>query len=211
MPRHRPLAIAVFALLLAATGMAATVAAAQTRDQAIERISGHFTEVPAMSGEFIQFGPQGQQTGGKFFIKRPGRIRFIYDQPSPIQVISDGKTVAVNNRALKTWDMYPLSGTPLRLLLEDRIDIAEKAIRSVELGADVTTVVLGDKKMFGRSEITLMFDPKSYELRQWTIRDSQGKETSVMIFNVNTEVQIPEKTFFIDQLVPKNQLSSGDK
>ena len=32
-----------------------------------------------MSGEFVQFGPRGEQTGGKFFIQRPGKIRFNYD------------------------------------------------------------------------------------------------------------------------------------
>ena len=70
-----------------------------------------------MQGEFVQFGPRGEQTGGKFFIQRPGKLRFNYDDPSPMRVIADGKNVAIGNTKLKTWDLYPLSKTPLSLLL----------------------------------------------------------------------------------------------
>jgi len=172
---------------------------AANKHETIAAISDHFTSVPSMAGEFVQFGPNGEQTGGKFYIQRPGKIRFNYEKPSPIQVISNGKTVAVNNRKLKTWDFFPLSKTPLKLLLNDQMDIEDKSIRSVETANDITTVVMGDKKIFGNSEITLLFDPESFDLRQWTIKDAQGKETSVMVFNVQKNVKIPKKFFKVSQ------------
>jgi outer membrane lipoprotein-sorting protein len=43
-----------------------------------------------------------------------------------------------------------------------------------------------------------MFDPKSYELRQWTITDSQGKDTTVLIDNVKQDVKIDPALFKID-------------
>lgn len=112
---------------------------------------------------------------------------------------ADGRTVGINNRKLKTWDFFPLRKTPLRLLLSDRIDVNDKAIKSVKREADLTTVILGDKSLFGNSKITLMFDPKSYELRQWTITDDQGKDTSVMIFNVQNNVRLSQKLFRMNQ------------
>lgn len=51
--------------------------------------------------------------------------------------------------------------------------------------------------MFGDSTITMMFDPKTYDLRQWTITDAQGKDTSVMIFNVKTGMKLDDKVFSI--------------
>ena len=172
---------------------------ANDKKQAIEAISNHFRTVPTMTGEFVQFGPNGEQTAGTFLIKRPGKIRFDYEDPSPIMVVSNGKTLAVNNKKLKTWNYYPLSKTPLSLLLSNQIKINDKSIRKVETSDDITTVVMGDKNIFGDSEITLLFDPASQDLRQWTIKDSQGKETSVMIFNVEKNVQIPSTTFAIDK------------
>lgn len=165
----------------------------------VAKISKHFSSVPSMMGEFIQFGPNGEQTGGKFFLKRPGKIRFDYTKPSPILVKADGKTVGIHNRKLKTWDFFPLKKTPLRLLLADRIDVNDKSIKSVKREADLTTVVLANKSAFGNSKITLMFDPKSFELRQWTITDNQGKDTSVMIFNVKRNVSLSKKLFSLRQ------------
>jgi outer membrane lipoprotein-sorting protein len=162
-----------------------------------QKIADHFASVKTMMGEFVQFGPRGEQTGGKFYIDRPGKIRFNYEDPSPMRVIADGKSVVIGNRKLKTWDIYPLSKTPLNLLLGNKIDLSTKMVRGVKEEADLTTIILGDKSMFGDSTITMMFDPKTYDLRQWTITDAQGKDTSVMIFNVKTGVPLDDKVFAI--------------
>ncbi len=177
----------------------ATAAVGAKDRQTVEAISKHFSGVPSMMGEFVQFGPNGEQTGGKFYLQRPGKIRFDYTKPSPILVKANGKTVGIHNRKLKTWDFYPLSKTPLRLLLADKIDTNDKAIKSVKRENDLTTVVLADKSVFGSSKITLMFDPQSFELRQWTITDDQGKDTSVMIFNVKENVKLSNKLFRLNQ------------
>lgn len=186
------------ALVVAAMSFT-TASLADAKKDAIEAISNHFKTVPTMTGEFVQFGPNGEQTGGKFLIKRPGKIRFNYEEPSPITVVSNGRTLAVKNKKLKTTNYYPLKKTPLSLLLSNKIKINDKSIRSVEAGKDVTTVVMGDKKIFGDSEITLLFDPQNQDLRQWTIKDAQGKETSVMIFNVKKNVKISNTKFAVNK------------
>jgi outer membrane lipoprotein-sorting protein len=151
-----------------------------------------------MSGEFVQFGPRGEQTGGQFFIARPGKIRFNYEAPSNFKVIADGKSVVINNPKLETWDLYSLSQTPLKLLLGDRIDLSGSRVKNVKEEADLTTITLADKSVFGNSTITMMFDPASKDLRQWTITDAQGKDTTVMIFNVKQGVKIDPGLFAID-------------
>ena len=204
----------VFSVLaIVAVGFATSANAAGDKKAAIDAISNHFSSVPTMTGEFIQFGPKGEQTGGKFYIFRPGRMRLDYEDPSPLKLISNGRTLGVNNRKLKTWNFYPLNKTPLSLLLSDKIEINDKSIKSVVAGDDVTTVVMGDKKIFGDSEITLLFDPKSQELRQWTIKDAQGKETSVLIFNVEKNVKLSKTLFAIDKDKRKRRSRNtvGDK
>ncbi len=176
-------------------GLVPVSALAQAPSGVAQQIADHFSSVKSMQGEFVQFGPRGEQTGGKFFIQRPGMLRFNYDAPSPMRVISDGRNVVIGNSKMKTWSLYPLSKTPLSLLLSDRIDLSTKMVRNVKEETDLTTIVLGDRSIFADSTITRMFDPKSYELRQWTITDNQGKDTSVMIFNVKTGVQFDQSVF----------------
>ncbi|ASY64592.1 Outer membrane lipoprotein carrier protein LolA [Sinorhizobium sojae CCBAU 05684] len=180
----------------AGTLLNASHASAQASGVA-QKIADHFSSVKTMAGEFVQFGPRGEQTGGKFFIRRPGRIRFNYEAPSPMRVIADGKSVVIGNMKLKTWDIYPLSKTPLNLLLSERIDLSSRMVRAVREESDLITIVLGDRSVFGDSTITMMFDPRTYDLRQWTITDAQRKDTSVMIFNVRTGLQLDDKVFRI--------------
>jgi outer membrane lipoprotein-sorting protein len=201
MTYFRPVCLAILSLVLAITTSATLAQAKIAKKDAktVAKISKHFSSVPTMMGEFVQFGPNGEQTGGRFFIKRPGKVRFDYTKPSPILVKADGKTVGIHNRKLKTWDFFPLSKTPLKLLLANRIDVNDKSIKSVKTEKDLTTVVLGNKTIFGNSKITLMFDPVSFDLRQWTITDNQGKDTSVMIFNVQRNVELNKRLFHMDQ------------
>jgi outer membrane lipoprotein-sorting protein len=186
------LALGQFAGPLLATGHA------QASTAAAQRIADHFARVRTMMGEFVQFGPRGEQTGGKFYIERPGKLRFNYESPSTFRVTSDGTTLVLENTKLRTADVYPLSKTPLKLLLDDRIDLSDGKVRGVKEEADLTTIQLADKSVFGDSTITLMFDPASYELRQWTITDAQGKDTTVMIFNVQEGVRFDPSVFAID-------------
>lgn len=187
----------------------AQLMAAVDASEAAQKIADHFSSVKTMMGEFAQFGPRGEQTGGKFFISRPGKLRFNYEAPSPLRVISDGRNLVIGNFKLKTWDIYPLSKTPLSLLLSDKIDLGREMVRNVQEEQDLTTIVLGDKTIFGESTITLMFDPKTFDLRQWTITDAQAKDTTVMIFNVQTGVSLDEKVFEVPYADVHNTSSSN--
>ena len=193
-PAHRVLS-ALFAAVLSGLFVTFGTASVMAQDKTAQSIANHFSSVKTMTGEFVQFGPSGQQTGGKFFIERPGKLRFNYEAPSSVRVIADGESVVIGNRKLRTWDIYPLSKTPLRLLLSEHIDLQGQMIKNVQVEPDLTTIVLGDKSIFGESKITMMFDSKSFELRQWTITDPQGKDTTVMIFNVQKDVKFADNVF----------------
>jgi len=171
---------------------------AHAASDAAQKIADHFSSVRSMSGEFVQFGPRGEQTGGKFFLQRPGKILFNYEKPSAYKVVSDGESVVILNSKLNTSDLYPLSKTPLKLLLDERINLSGGEVKSVDEADDLTTIKLSDKRVFGNSTITMMFDPKTNELRQWTITDAKGKDTTVMIFNVQEGVKLDPGLFTID-------------
>jgi len=198
--RRRVLALAGGAAVLAA-GLAPGLGARPARAQgaaAAQKIADHFSRVKTMMGEFVQFGPRGEQTGGKFFLERPGKLRFNYEPPSDFRVIADGKSVLLLNQKMNTADLYSLSQTPLKLLLDTRIDLSGNKVRNVREEPDLTTITLADKSMFGSQTIAMMFDPQSYELRQWTVTDAQGKDTTVMIFNVKEGVTFDPSVFKID-------------
>ena len=89
----------------------------------VDKVSAYLCSVQQMVGHFVQVAPDGSRSQGEFYVQKPGRIRFEYDAPSPIEIIADGQSVVVRDRKLATQDVYPLSQTPLRFLLADRIDL----------------------------------------------------------------------------------------
>ena len=164
-----------------------------SRDEqaALANINDYFNSFRQMEGQFIQFGPHGEQSEGVFFLSRPGMIRFHFSPPSKLDIISNGDTVAIKDGRAGTQDLYPLSKTPLRYLLADRIDLtSENLVQQVRQESDLISIVIVEKQAFVEGKLTLIFDRKTYQLRQWIVTDAQGLNTSVNIYN--TEVGKPQ-------------------
>src|SRR5215475_4138236 len=115
----------------------------ETQRSLVERVSASLSNFQTLVGEFVQIGPDGRRTDGQFYIQKPGRVRFEYNPPSPIDVIADGQSVVVRNRLLATQDPYPLSQTPLRLLLVNHLDLSRDTnLVSVSADDQLITVVI---------------------------------------------------------------------
>jgi outer membrane lipoprotein-sorting protein len=110
-----------------------------------QRIADHFASVKTMTGEFIQFGPW-RADRWQVLHRAARQTAFNYEAPSPIRVIADGKNVVIGNKKLRTWDVYPLGKTPLKLLLADRIDLSAKRVRESRKTDDLTTIVLATSR-----------------------------------------------------------------
>ena len=164
------------------------------------RVSTYLSSVQTLTGNFIQIGPDGRRTTGHLFLQKPGKIRFEYDPPSPIDIIADGQQVVVRDRRLATQDLYPLSQTPLRFLLADHIDLLQDT-NVVGVTADDTyvTVTIEEKQAFvGTNRLMMMFDAKNFKLKQWTITDVQGFDTTIAVSNLDSTKKPDPDLFRID-------------
>jgi len=153
----------------------------------IERIDKYLTGVQTMVGDFVQVAPDGTKTDGKFYLQKPGRVRFEYNPPSPVELIADGQSMVVRDRKLATQDLYPLSQTPLRFLLADRIDLLKDTdLVGVYSDNMFVTMVIEQRQIIGGTyRLMLMFSAKDLELKQWTVTDPQGYDTTVAVFNLD--------------------------
>jgi outer membrane lipoprotein-sorting protein len=154
----------------------------------VDRVSNYLSTVRILSGDFVQIGPDGGRTIGKFYIQKPGKVRFEYEPPSPVDVISDGSSVVVRDRKLATQDLYSLSQTPLRYLLADQIDLVRDTnLVAVSQDNNFVTVTIEERQILvGTHRLVLMFGAKDMQLRQWTVTDPQGYDTTVAVYNLDT-------------------------
>jgi outer membrane lipoprotein-sorting protein len=166
----------------------------------VDRVSAYLTSVRSLTGDFVQVGSDGRRTEGQFYLQKPGRIRFEYEPPSPIELIADGQSVVVRDRKLATRDLYPLSQTPLRFLLADHLDLF-KDTNVVGVFSDETfvSVVIEERQVIaGTHRLMLMFSAKDLQLKQWTVTDPQGYDTTIAIYNLDTKKSIDPNLFRID-------------
>ena len=164
----------------------------------LDRVSVYLTSVQTLVGNFVQVGPDGRRVEGTFSIQKPGKVRFQYNPPSPIEIVADGSSVVVRDRSLETSDYYPLSQTPLRYLLADRIDLLRDT-DVVSVSADdtfITVVIEETQVMVGTSRLMMMFDVKTSQLKQWTVTDPQGLDTTVAVYNLDA-VKKPDPNLFV--------------
>jgi outer membrane lipoprotein-sorting protein len=182
-------------------GRSGETTAFDARQRALaDRVSAYLSSVRMLSGDFVQVAPDGSKSEGEFFLQKPGRIRFDYNPPSPIELIADGESVVVRDRKLATQDLYPLSQTPLRFLLSDHIDLLRDTNVVGVYGDDVfVTVVIEERQILGGTHrLMLMFGAKDFQLRQWTVTDPQGYDTTVAVYNLNSTRQPDPNMFRID-------------
>ena len=199
MPKPAPKASAAPAAAAkpATPSLADTINTEAGQHALVDRVSLYLSTIQTLVGNFVQVGPDGRKTEGKFYIAKPGRIRFEYDPPSPIEVVADGSQVVVHDRRLDTKDLYPLSQTPLRFLLADRIDLWNDT-KVVSVGADdkyVTVTIEERQFVIGTSRLMMMFNAKDFQLLQWTVTDPQGYETTVGVYNLDMK-QKPDPNMF---------------
>jgi outer membrane lipoprotein-sorting protein len=166
----------------------------------IDKVSAYLSSVQQLVGQFLQVGPDGSRVKGEFYIQKPGKVRFEYDPPSPIEIVADGQSVIVRDRKLATQDLYPLSQTPLRFLLSERIDLMrETNVIGVRADEVFVTIIIEERQpLVGTSRLMMMVGAKDFQLKQWTITDPQGYDTTVMVSNLDTSKRPDPGLFKID-------------
>ncbi len=192
--------IALFTLTMMTMLVFASQAFAWTAQEqdALKRVSEKLSSISTMNGEFVQTGPNGGTVDGKFYLARPGKILFKYHPPTPISVTSDGKQVLVYDKKLQTYDLWPLSQTPLKFLLTEKLDLARSdRVKHIIVEPDLIQVSLLDDSRFGGGMLALIFDSETLDLKQWAVTDQQGLNTTVAIFNVETGNKLDKKLFKI--------------
>lgn len=202
----KPLLAAGLAAAFAAAALVPAQALTNQEQQTLKELSAYFNSVKTMHGDFIQFGPDGSQSDGKFYMARPGKVRFYYNKPSVLDIVADGTSVSVRDRKLNTQDIWPLGQTPLRFLLSDSIDLQKDTnVTNVLVEQDLITVTILDKTKFNSGTLTLIFDSEDFALKQWTVTDQQGYDTSVAVYNVVSNGPTNPDLFKIDYLANQRQ------
>ena len=176
----KTLAMATFGI----SCLVATNVSALTQDQkhTVWQIEQVINTLSTAQGRFMQIGANGGIANGNIFISRPGRIRFEYDPPSPLMIVSDGKYVSQVDKDLQSVYYKRLSRTPLSFILADRISLNEAVqTQDVQFSGNSILVTVRNRRNPREGTLTMIFDSHTKELHAWQVIDAQGQMTTVRL------------------------------
>jgi outer membrane lipoprotein-sorting protein len=155
------------------------------RAAAVASVNAALNAVERMQGRFVQTSPGGGSASGSFYLQRPGRLRFEYDPPATLLIISDGSVVSLRDTALRTTQRTPLRSTPLNLILRTDIDLERHArVLRVARSGDWLMVTARDRSGQTDGQITLNFRGGDLQLTSWDVYDATGARTRVTLSDV---------------------------
>ena len=151
-------------------------------------------------GDFIQTNADLSVVSGTFALNRPGRMRFDYDDPTPVLIVSDGTTVAMEDSELETVDRVPIGSTPLGLLLSTRLNVEQDVdvLRIARRGEEVD-ITVRDTSGELEGTLTMVFAGVTYDLMGWVTRDGNDQKTEVDLINVETNIRVDPRLFRINE------------
>jgi outer membrane lipoprotein-sorting protein len=166
------------------------------QQEVLQKINAYMQKFNDLEGQFIQTNPDNAIQKGKFYVLRPGRMRFDYNRPSRMRIVSDGKYLSIEDHDLKTVNKYPLEATPFRMLLTKNVDLQRDArILSLSSSDTSASIQLADKTGQSAGQIQLFFSMPEMELKEWVITDAQGLHTRIEISNLSFEKKLALKLF----------------
>lgn len=164
----------------------------------LDKATAYIQGLSSAKGRFVQTDARGTQTQGTFSMQRPGKARFAYDPPAGLLVVSNGNNVNIFDSRLKTFESYPLSKTPLNLLLarEVRLDRGV-VITDVRQLADGFTIIAQDAKRQALGRISIDFSNSPVGLMGWTVTDIKGGQIRVRLIDFAETSDLDPKLFVL--------------
>ena len=199
MKRRRVLASALSLVALPLRFDGALAAKRVAHDDAVIQVESYLNSIKTLSARFLQVDSDGNVTNGQLYLRRPGRLRFEYDDPSPLLIVADGIWLILHDRELGQVSRYPLFETPLGALVDEPVNLREKVeVVRVEQGLGVLRIMVVDRANPDDGWIDITFTEPPLLLRQWKVRDAQGGTIELSLTDIRVNQKLDPNLFFFE-------------
>ncbi len=181
---RRELALGLTAMAgLAALPVQAQAALSAEDRATLARAQTYLQSLTSAQGTFSETGSGGQRRQGRFWLQRPGKMRFEYTSPAGLLVVSDGFNVKRYDPRLNVFRQVPLGQTPLSTFLARnvRLDQGVRIDRVTRATSGGFSITARDQRRPNDGSVTLVFAGTPLRLMEWTISDAQGVGTRTQL------------------------------
>lgn len=195
LPRRQLLLGAGLVTGFAALGVFASPADAQTtpalsaEDRAVvQQAQTYLQGLTSAQGSFVETGPNNVRREGRFYLQRPGKMRFEYTNPAGLLVVSDGYNVKRYDPRLENFQQVPLGRTPLSVFLARnvRLDQGVRIDGVTRMAGGAFSITARDSARPNDGQVILAFAGNPIRLTEWTITDPQGARTRTQLTSLES-------------------------
>lgn len=186
--------------LLAALALVPLALPARAQSVDVTAVNQYLVGLQSATGRFRQENPNGSVQTGTFWLQKPGRIRFEYDTPKGAMVIADGTWVGVfDPKSNRGPTRYPLSKTPLSILLRDNVSLREPGmVLGATEDADGIHITVVDPRAPQEGRMVMTFSDAPITLQAWEITTKTGQRTRVVLSDMTTGGSFARTLFNIE-------------
>ena len=166
---------------------------ALAENQILTRIQHYLLNMTTLQADFSQLNDRGDIMTGNLYLKKPGKIRFSYDHPHNLQIVSKQQAILIfDPKSIGSGPLtYPLSSTPLGFLIENEFDALMN-----ENGDSFEQ----DDKMFIKIQnpqyrLTIEFKKDPVSLVGWKFKNQIGETISISLKNIRTNDYMSDEIF----------------
>ena len=166
---------------------------AHSENQVLKRIQHYLVNIRTLQADFSQLNDMGDIMTGKLFLKKPGKIRFSYDQPHNLQIVSKQRAILIfDPKGSGSGPLtYPLSSTPLSFLIRNEfVALMNEHSESFELDDNIFIKIQNPQY-----RLSIEFKKKPVSLVGWEFENQMGEIVSISLNNIKTNDYMSDEIF----------------
>lgn len=183
--------------LLAVLFCASSASAQLSETMQLRRIEAYLSELTTIIADFTQVAPDGSLASGKFFLKRPKQMRWQYNPPTPILMVTRGNYLTYYDYELDQISDIPLESTLLSILSKPNVSFAEKDITVANFVSEpgLLTVTLTQAREPDEGQLTLEFSDEPLRIHNIHVTDATGQTTHIALNEARFGASIDDDVF----------------
>ena len=164
----------------------------------LKRIERYLNSITTLVSEFTQVAPDGTLASGKFYLKRPGKMRWQYEPPTPVLMIADDWHFTYYDYELQQVTQLPIESNLASILARKYINLNDPDLVVEELVTSPGAARIKLHQQGKREEGSLLLEMSDQPLRirNIIVTDAQGQTTTISLNKARFGMPL-ERSLFI--------------
>jgi outer membrane lipoprotein carrier protein len=190
--------------------LAASPAFAMTADQLAGKLQNSYDKTRDLKADFRQVSvvkamDMTKEASGTLLIKKPGMLRYTYDKPEKQEIIVRGDDLIMyipsqNQVIKKTLSRELMDKTPTTFLgglgkITDSFDPKIPANGEKDKKGRYVLELIPKGEKMGVEEITIALDPKTFDIREFSFRETSGNVNTISLGNIKINKGVKDSAF----------------